>query len=179
MPRRKALALAAAFAVTLFLGSVAVAQNDESARRSDSDTVAPSGPCYTLASISGAYAVVAHYQGDLAFALGVRSLDGKGNLTGTFVLNEPVTGSTTGARKIVTGTQEGTYTVNCNGSGVITRVLTTGTTKVNQLDNFIITGGRWVDGQLIATSIQDVQETSSALVAGGLVVTRVWTLLPQ
>ena len=136
--------------------------------------------CYTVSSIQGHYAVIGKYGANVAIALGERQLDGKGNFTGTFVLNEPTAGSTTGARTIITGTQVGTYTVNCDGSGVITRVLTASNgTTVDQMDNFIITGAIVEGNQLIATTIVDVQQTPSAIIAGGIFLTRTWTLLPD
>jgi hypothetical protein len=82
------------------------------------------------------------------------------------------------ARTLVTGTQMGTYTVNCDGTGVITRVLTAGTVQTTQEDDFVITGAVEKDGELIATSIQDAQRTPSAIVPGGIFLRRVWTRLP-
>jgi hypothetical protein len=76
-------------------------------------------PCFTLASLKGTYAVTGYYEGGIAIAYGVRQFDAEGNLTGTFILNEPVAGSTTGARTVITGTQKGSVTtLNCNGTGV-------------------------------------------------------------
>ena len=135
--------------------------------------------CFTVDSLRGSYAIVGTYGANIAIALGKRYLDGNGNLTGTFLVNEPVAGSPTGARAIVTGTQAGTYTVNCDGTGVITRILTVGTTQTTQLDDFVITGAKVRHGKLIATSVADATETPSAIVAGGIFLTRVWTRLPQ
>ena len=56
-------------------------------------------------------------------ALAIRHLDGQDNLTGTFTVNAPDPASTTGGRKIITGTQVGTYTVNCDGTGTFVRTL--------------------------------------------------------
>jgi hypothetical protein len=96
--------------------------------------------CYTLASIKSTYAAVATYGANVALALAVRHFDGQGNMTGTFTLNAPVVGSPTGARTIVTGTQVGTYVVNCDGTGTITRALTSSTGVVTtQTDDFVIT----------------------------------------
>jgi hypothetical protein len=156
----------AALSLTLILGASAAPAEDHT-------------KCFTVASLEGNYAVVATYGANVAVALAKRSLDGKGNLTGTFLLNEPTAGSTTGARTLVTGTQMGTYTVNCDGTGVITRVLTAGTIVTTQQDDFVITGAIEKDGELIATSVQDAQRTSSAIVPGGIFVRRVWTRLPQ
>jgi hypothetical protein len=135
--------------------------------------------CYTLASLQANYAIVVTYGANVAVALATRSYDGNGNLTGTFVLNQPSTGST-GARTIVTGTQAGTYTVNCNGTGKFNRLVTasTGLTAL-QVDDFVITGSFVQDGVLIATSIADATEVPSAIVAGGILVTRVQTRLPD
>ncbi|MGD1090399.1 MAG: hypothetical protein ABSB35_00250 [Bryobacteraceae bacterium] len=135
--------------------------------------------CYTLASLQGNYAIVANYGANVAIALGTRYYDGNGNLTGTFIVNEPTAGSTTGARTLVTGTQAGTYTVNCNGTGKINRILTAsnGTTSI-QTDDFVITGAT-LQGGLLATSIADAVEIPSAIVAGGIFVTRTQTRLPD
>ena len=137
-------------------------------------------PCFTLASLKGTYSVNAHYEGGIAIALGVRQLDDEGNLTGTFILNEPVAGSTTGARTIISGTQKGTVAVNCNGTGVITRVLTASNGVVTtQMDDFLITRAIEKGGHLHATAILDAQRTPSALVTPGVLVTREWTRVPD
>ena len=150
--------------VSLVLLSASVATADER-------------PCYTVASIKGTYALVATYSANVALALGVRQFDGQGNLTGTFVLNAPVVGSPTGARTIVTGTQEGTYSVNCDGTGTITRTLTSSTGVVTtQTDNLLIT--KVVErehGLRLAIALEDATQTPSALVPGGLFVFRSYT----
>lgn len=136
--------------------------------------------CYTLASLDGDYAVIGTYGANVALALGVRHLDGKGNLTGTFTLNEPTPGSTSGGRTIVTGTQMGTYTVNCDGTGIISRTVTTsnGITAI-QTDDFVITKAVWKHDHLVARAMQDAQRTPSAIVAGGIFLIRSWTRLPE
>jgi hypothetical protein len=157
----------AAFIFASFLGASAVSAQT-------------TARCYTLSSLQGDYSVVAAYGANVAIALGTRSYDGNGNLTGTFVLNEPAAGSTTGARSIVTGTQMGTYTVNCNGTGQVKRVLTASNgTVANQVDDFIITGAIVQSGVLIATSFTDAQESPSAIIPGGIFVNRVQTRLPD
>ena len=137
--------------------------------------------CYTEASLKGKFAVVGNYGAHVAEALALRQFDGQGNLTGTFTLNEPDPASTTGGRKIVTGTQVGTYTINCDGTGVFTRTLTTSTGIVTtQNDNFIVTKAvqLW-NGQLFATALEDMQQTASAIVPGGVFLTRSYTRLPD
>jgi hypothetical protein len=143
-----------------------------SAARADDDM-----HCFTVASVRGTYAVVATYSANVALAFGVRHFDGQGNLKGTFVLNAPVVGSPTGARTIITGTQVGTYTVNCDGTGTITRTLTSSTGVVTtQTDDFLITKSREREyGQRLATALEDAQRTPSALVPGGLFVFRSYT----
>ena len=136
--------------------------------------------CYTVASLHGHYGVVATYGANVAIALGTRSYDGNGGVTGTFILNGPTTGSTTGARTIVTGTQVGTYTVNCDGTGKITRTLTASNGIITmQVDDFKITGAFVQSGVLLANSFTDAQETPAALIPGGLFVTRVQSRLPD
>jgi hypothetical protein len=137
--------------------------------------------CYTVASLHGTYAIVTDYGEHVAEALAVRHFDGNGNMTGTFLINAPVVGSATGARTLTTGTQVGTYTVNCDGTGVITRVLTTSTgTTVTQTDDLLITQAvTRDDGHLLATALADMTRTPSALVPGGLFVTRTYTRRPD
>ena len=142
-------------------------------------TAQDSTHCFDLASLQGDYAILGTYGANVALALGKRYFDGKGNLTGTFLVNEPTPGSTTGARTLVSGTQAGTYTVNCDGTGVVTRTLTVGTTVTPQIDDFVITAAIVRDGHKIATRINDAQETPSAIVAGGIFLTRVYTRLPD
>jgi nitrous oxidase accessory protein NosD len=135
-------------------------------------------PCFTLASFRGSFAVIGTYGANDAIALGKRHVDNDGNFTGTFVVNKPVAGSTTGERTIVTGTQGGAIAVNCDGTGVITRVLTVAGVQTTQMDDFVITGATVKDGELIATTIADAQRTPSTIVAGGIFLKRTWTRLP-
>lgn len=134
--------------------------------------------CFTLASLRGSYSVVGTYGANIAIALAKRYVDGDGNLTGTFVVNEPTSGSTTGARTLVTGTQAGTVSVNCDGTGVVTRVLTVAGVQTEQFDDFVITEAKMKDGELIATTIVDAQRASSAIVTGGVFLRRTWTRVP-
>jgi hypothetical protein len=136
--------------------------------------------CYTVASLQGSYGLVGTYGANVAMGLGTRSYDGNGNLSGTSIINEPTAGSATGARTLVVATQAGTYTVNCNGTGQFNRVVTTNTgITAIQVDDFVITSAMVVNGQLIATSIVDAQEVPSAIVAGGIFLSRVQTRLPD
>jgi hypothetical protein len=140
---------------------------------------AESQKCYTLESLQGNYPIVGNYGANVAIALGIRSYDGNGNLTGTFLVNGPTTGSTTGARTLTTGTNVGTYTVNCNGTGQFLRVLTTAAGSVTQVDDFIITEAIVVGRHLVAISIKDAVETPSVIVPGGIFLTRTQTRRPD
>jgi hypothetical protein len=138
---------------------------------------------YSLASLQGSYAVVGNYGANVAIAFGSRSYDGNGNMSGTFLVNQPKVGSTTGERTITTGTQSGTYTVNCDGTGVITRAIkrADGTTA-SSVDDFIITAAiRIFNGSTfvpVATTVVDSQTTPNAIVPDGL-LTRTHTRLPN
>lgn len=144
--------------------------------------------CYNRASLQGHYAIITNYGDNVAKAYGTRYYDGNGNFTGSFVINEPKAGSTTGERTLVSGEQTGTYTVNCDGTGVITRVvnLADGTTAT-QADDFVITRamvtpnsrGPFSLCQLIATALEDAGRIPSPIVSGGLFVTHTSTRLPD
>jgi hypothetical protein len=135
---------------------------------------------YNLSSLQGPYSVVLTYGANLASGIQAETLDGKGNLTRSGVINQPAAGSTTGARSVVSVTSVGTYTVNCNGTGTFIRVVTLPDgTKASGSDDFIITSAIKQEGRLIATSIADVQRDPSVVVAGGVFLTRVHTRLPE
>ncbi len=131
--------------------------------------------CFTLASLKGSFSIVGTYGANIAIALAKRDVDEDGNLTGTFVVNEPTPGSTTGARTLVTGTQAGTVSVNCDGTGVVTRVLTVAGVQTTQTDDFVITEAKIKDGELVAVTIVDAQRTPSTIVPGGVFLRRTWT----
>jgi hypothetical protein len=145
-------------------------------------------PCYNRTSLQGHYAIITIYGDNVAQALGGRYYDGNGNFTGSFVINEPTAGSATGDRTLVSGSQAGTYTVNCDGTGVISRVVTLsdGSTAI-QADDFVITGatvianshGPFFPLQLLATEIKDAGRIPSPIVSSGLFVTHKHTRLPD
>ena len=136
---------------------------------------------FTNASLQGNFAIVGTYGANVALALATRHYDGLGNLPGAYIVNGPTAGSTTGARTISTGTQAGTYTVNCDGTGKINRVLTQSNgSTTNQVDDFIITAAvPTFNGLMIATAIVDATEVPSTIVPGGVFVFRTQTRLPD
>jgi hypothetical protein len=159
------------FLLTLLLAGSAAAQTP---------AWSPSCP-YTVASLKGTYAVVITYAANVGLGLQMETFDGNGNLTRTGVINQPADGSTTGARNVTTATSNGTYTVNCNGTGTINRIVTRadGTTAPGT-DDFIITAAVKNPGQPpIATAITDAQREPSVILSGGIFVTRVHTRLPE
>jgi hypothetical protein len=142
----------------------------------------PQPQCFILASIQGSWATVGAYGANVALGIGQRVIDASGVMTGVYVLNAPTVGDTTGARTVSNGTQAGTYTINCDGRGTVTRTTTStlgGGTVVAGMDDFIVTGAEVKNGQLIATSLLDVQQTPSALVPGGIFLFRHYTRLPD
>ncbi len=135
--------------------------------------------CYTLASLQGSYAVIGNFGANVAMALAAEDVDGDGNLTRHGLVNQPLAGSTTGQRKLTTTTNTGAYTVNCDGTGTLTRIVTQATGSSTVVDDFIITGAIVKGGHLIATTIVDAQQTPSVVVPGGIFVTFVHTRLPD
>lgn len=135
--------------------------------------------CYTLESLQGSYGVAVHYGASVALALQAESLDGKGNLTRVGPLNQPTAGSTTGERTVASVTSVGTYTVNCDGTGAIARIVTRPDgSKVPAYDDFIITEAVANDGRLTATTIVDAQRDPSVILPGGVFISRTHTLRP-
>jgi hypothetical protein len=166
MLKMKSLVVAAALCLCLFGGATGNAQGKDEGHPE----------CYTLASLKGTYAVVTTYGSHVGIALGLRHFDGNGNVKSTFTVNAP---ASNGGRRIITGTSVGTYSVNCDGSGVITRILTASNgTKTTQANDFLITRAIVRDGQFLATALQDAQRTPSAIVPGTF-VTRSYTRRPD
>lgn len=137
----------------------------------------PTTGCYTLESLQGSYGVAVYYGASVAMAIQAETLDGKGNLTRTGTINQPTAGSTTGARTVGAVTSAGTYTVNCDGTGTIARVVTRPDgSKATAYDDFIITQAVAKDGRLTATEIVDAQRDPSVILPGGVFVRRTHTL---
>jgi hypothetical protein len=142
---------------------------------------AASPQCYNLASLQGSYGVIGTYGANVALSVGVEYFDGSGNMMRNALVNQPTAGSTTGARTITAATNTGTYTVNCDGTGVLTRIVTqvaTGTMST-VVDDFVITGAIVKGGELIATTIVGAQQTPSVIVPGGVFLTWLHTRQPD
>jgi hypothetical protein len=132
---------------------------------------------YSLESLRGDYAAVATYGGNTARALGTQTLDGVGNLKGSAIVNQP---GPDGTRTVVSITFTGTYSVNSDGTGIMSLVITlpNGTTA-NATENFVITKATRKDRVLIATEIIDAQEQPSTVIPGGVFVTHTYTRRPD
>lgn len=144
-------------------------------------TVSAAEPlCYTLSSLQGSWTAITEYGAKVGVAYAKRSIDKEGNMTGVFIQNQPVVGDPAGARLISNGTAKGVYKVNCDGTGTITREVTSSLGIVTYpVDDFIITKAIVKRMKLVATEILDVQRTPSALVPGGVFVTRIHTRVPD
>lgn len=71
--------------------------------------------------------------------------------------------------------------MNCDGTGVITRVVTlsSGGSQTVVSDFIITKASDSEDGGLIALEVTDAQRTPSFIVAGGVFLTRTYTRLPD
>ena len=139
---------------------------------------------YTAASLKGSFGMVGHYSGGIALAMAVENFDDSGNLSRKAIVNQPpaATAPAGSPRQITATTSAGTFTVNCDGTGTYTRMITNVTTGVTSgplTGNFVITGAVVKDGQLIATEFTDAQVEVSAIVPGGVFVYFVHTRLPD
>ena len=132
---------------------------------------------YSQASLSGNYARVGTYAGNIAANLGVVVFDGQGSAKGSATVNQPGPG---GSRTIVKVSLEGTYSVNSDGTGTIqfTITLPNGTTS-DITEDFVITKSESRNGTLIATSIFEAQEQPSVVISGDVFVTHVDTRRPD
>jgi|GraSoiStandDraft_57_1057295.scaffolds.fasta_scaffold280495_2 hypothetical protein len=132
---------------------------------------------YTVQSLRGNYAAIATYGGNAARALGVQVFDGAGNLKGSAIVNQP---GPDGTRSVVSISFTGTYTVNGDGTGVMSLTITlpNGTTA-DATEDFVITKAKLRDRVLIATEVIDAQEQPSTVIPGGVFVTHTYTRRPE
>ncbi len=141
---------------------------------------AQSTACYTRESVQGSWAIMTNYANQIALVLGQGTVDADGKLNRAITINVPTPGSTTGERTISTGNNVGTFDVNCDGTGIVTRILTSSTGVVsNQIDDFQIVAAVEKDGKLIATQITTAGRATSALIPGGVFASHAYTRLPD
>jgi hypothetical protein len=101
-------------------------------------------------------------------------MDGRGNITGAAIVNQP---GPNGTRTIVSIGIGGTYTIKPDGTGtmVLTITLPDGSTA-SVTEDFLITKSATVDGVPIATEMQDAQEVPSAVIEDSSLVIHSYTL---
>jgi hypothetical protein len=158
----------AMFSVVLLAAMPLVASAQDDHERSQSKHQ------YSLASICGDYAAIATYGANIARALGTESFDGKGNLTGSAIANQPGPNST---RSLSSIGISGSYSMNADGTGkMVLGIALPDGTSANVTEDFVITKTKLIDGVEIATEIEDAQETPSAVIDDTSLVIHSYTL---
>jgi hypothetical protein len=128
---------------------------------------------FRLASVLGDYAIVGTYAGNVAQEIGTMNVDGRGNFTGSSIVNVP---GANGERVVVPVIFTGTYTVNSDGTGfdAFTATLPDGST-VERTEDYVITKTEVSGGELIATEMVAAVREASAVVPGGVFLTHTYT----
>lgn len=130
---------------------------------------------FSVATVCGDYGAVATYGANVARALGFEVMDGHGNIRGAATANQPGPNSTT--RSICQIGISGTYTVNADGRGTMNLAIALpGGATANVAEDFVITKTKLVNGVLIATEIQDMQQVPSAVIDDSSLVIHTYTL---
>lgn len=130
---------------------------------------------YSLATVCGDYGAIATYGPNIARALGYEVMDGHGNIRGAATVNQPGPNDTT--RSISEIGISGTYTVDANGRGSMSLVIALpGGGSGNVIEDFVITKTKVINGALIATEIQDMQQVPSAVIDDSSLVIHTYTL---
>jgi hypothetical protein len=135
----------------------------------------PTRDQFSLATVCGDYGAIATYGPNIARALGYEVMDGHGNIRGAATVNQPGPNDTT--RSISEIGISGTYTVNANGRGSMNLVIALpGGGSGNVIEDFVITKTKVINGALIATEIQDMQQVPSAVIDDSSLVIHTYTL---
>ena len=130
---------------------------------------------FSLATVCGDYGAIATYGPNIARALGYEVMDGHGNIRGAATVNQPGPNDTT--RSISDIGISGTYTVDANGRGSMNLVIALpGGGSGNVIEDFVITKTKVINGALIATEIQDMQQVPSAVIDDASLVIHTYTL---
>ena len=121
---------------------------------------------YSVASFRGDYAVVGTGGANVAGLLGTIASDGQGNVSGSALANLPGSSS----RTLVQITYSGTYTINADGTGVLTLTvnLPSGRTATGTVDLLITEATR--SEEKVATDIAGMQRELVSALNGQLVV---------
>jgi len=130
---------------------------------------------FSVGTVCGDYAAVATYGPNIARALGFEVMDGHGKLRGAATVNQP--GPNDSTRSISEIGISGTYTVDENGRGSMNLVIALpGGGSGNVIEDFVITKTKLMNGVLIATEIQDMQQVPSAVIDDSSLVIHSYTL---
>ncbi|HXS77974.1 MAG TPA: hypothetical protein VN753_17485 [Terracidiphilus sp.] len=130
---------------------------------------------FSVATVCGDYGAIATYGANVARALGYEVMDGHGGITGAATVNQPGTSDT--ARSISKIGISGTYTVDATGGGRMNLVIALpGGGSGNVIEDFVITKTKMINGVLIATEIQDMQQVPSAVIDDSSLVIHTYTL---
>jgi hypothetical protein len=130
---------------------------------------------FSVATVCGDYGAIATYGANVARALGYEVMDGRGNLHGAATVNQPGPNNTT--RSISQIGISGTYTVDANGRGSMALVIALpGGGSGNVVEDFVITKTKMINGVLIATEIEDMQQVPSAVIDDSSLVIHTYTL---
>jgi hypothetical protein len=130
---------------------------------------------FSLATVCGDYGAIATYGANVARALGYEVMDGHGNIRGAATANQP--GPNDSTRSISQIGISGRYTVDENGRGVMNLVIALpGGGSANVAEDFVITKTKLINGVLIATEIEDMQQVPSAVIDDSSLVVHTYTL---
>ncbi|MGH9608352.1 MAG: hypothetical protein ACRD34_01650 [Bryobacteraceae bacterium] len=132
---------------------------------------------YSLASLHGSYSMIGTYAANVGRGLGLIAFDGRGNATGSSLVNQP---GPNGTRTITNVTFSGTYSVSSNGTGTISLAvyLPNGSTQ-DVTEDFAIRKAEARGGALIATAMTDAQEQPSVVLSGTVFVTHAYSRRPD
>ena len=130
---------------------------------------------FSTASVCGDYAAIATYGPNVARALGYEVMDGHGKIRGAATVNQPGPNNTT--RNISEIGISGTYNVDENGRGTMNLVIALpGGGSGNVTEDFVITKTQLINGVMIATEIEDMQQVPSAVIDDSSLVIHTYTL---
>ena len=130
---------------------------------------------FSLGTVCGDYGAIATYGPNVARALGFEVMDGHGKISGAATVNQPGPNDTT--RSISKIGISGTYTVDADGSGSMNLVIALpGGGSGNVTEDFVITKTKLINGVLIATEIEDMQQVPSAVIDDSSLVIHTYTL---
>lgn len=130
---------------------------------------------FSLGTVCGDYGAIATYGPNVARALGFEVMDGHGKIRGAASVNQPGPNGTT--RSISEIGISGTYSVDENGRGSMNLAIALpGGGSANVTEDYVITKTKLINGVMIATEIQDMQEVPSAVIDDSSLVIHTYTL---